>query len=101
MYPSPIVKTEQYVKSKIAHPQTWNIYAIVKVRNNQKVLMWLSMDNLYYWTVMLSKKFWEVTSNGARTWDPNYTPGVDFLNHDYKIHIKIYLMRGQTLFGVH
>ena len=38
MYPSPIVKTEQYVKSKIAPPQTWNIYAIVKVRNNQKVL---------------------------------------------------------------
>ena len=38
----------------------------------------------------------------AKIGDPNYTPGVDFLDHDIlqskKIHIKIYLMRGQTLF---
>ena len=36
----------------------------------------LVMDNLYYWTVVLSKNFWEVTSmGGERTWDPNYTQG--------------------------
>ena len=54
MYPSPIVKTEQYVKLKTAPPQTWDIYVVVKhVRNNQKVLMWLSYpqtDQPNYWS---------------------------------------------------
>ena len=27
--------------------------------------------------------FWQVTSLGVDTWDPNYTPGVDLLDHDF------------------
>ena len=27
--------------------------------------------------------FCQVTRVGAVTWDPNYTPGVDFLDHDF------------------
>jgi hypothetical protein len=38
---------------------------------------------------------------GAKIGDTNYTPGVDFLDRDLlefkKIHIKIYVMRCQTL----
>ena len=57
MYPSPIVKTEQYVKLKIAPPQTWDIYAVVKVRHNQNGLMWLSYpqtDKPNNWTWSLN-----------------------------------------------
>ena len=32
--------------------------------------------------------FWQATSMGANTWDPNYTPGVDFLDHDFFIILK-------------
>ena len=47
--------------------------------------------------------FFEKNTTGGGP--PNYTPGVDFLDHDLlwfkKIHIKIYPMRDQTLFSVH
>ena len=29
------------------------------------------------------KKFLRSDQHGGRTWDPNYTPGVDFLDHDF------------------
>ena len=45
-------------------------------------------------------KIGTMSAEGGPTWDPNYNPGVDFLDHDLLLsyHIKIYLMMGQTLF---
>jgi hypothetical protein len=59
------------------------------------------------WVPSIRPKFDDLKSFnlGGTTWDQNYTMGVDFLDHDLlqfkKIHIKIYLMRVQTLFWVH
>ena len=43
-----------------------------------------------------------LTTHEAGTWEPNYTPGVDFLDHDFLKSKKFnYLMRGQTLLWGH
>ena len=49
------------------------------------------------------KFFLVICPHEAGILDPNYTPGVDFLDHDFfynlkKFTLKIYVMRGQTLF---
>ena len=36
-----------------------------------------------YWTAMSSFFFLTSGQHEAGTWDPNYTPGVDFLDHDF------------------
>ena len=36
-----------------------------------------------YWTAKSSFFFWQVTNLRPVTWDPNYTPGVAFLDHDF------------------
>ena len=51
------------------------------------------MDKLYYWTVMLSKNFWEVTSMGRRTLDPNYTPVLK--EHLVRLH-SMYLCKKKS-----
>jgi hypothetical protein len=81
MYPSPIVKTEQYVKSKIAHPQTWNIYAIVKVKNNQKVLMWLS----YPQTDEPNYRPWSWNFENVALWLDGFQSNLVWLFEDAKL----------------
>ena len=59
----------------------------------------------YSWTSLYmdgtaSKIFLVICPYEAGTWDPNYNPGEVFLDYDF-LHskkVKIYLMRGQTLF---
>jgi hypothetical protein len=44
---------------------------------------WVYSRTSSYWTAKLSFFFRQATSMGANTWDPNYTLGVDFLDHDF------------------
>ena len=66
--------------------QIW--WCTIKVGNNQNVLMWLCMDNLYYWTVMLSKHFWEVTSSRGENLRPKLQPGDGFFGLQFFIIFK-------------
>ena len=38
---------------------------------------------LYYWTAMSSYFLLTSGQHEAGTWDPNYTPGLDFLDHNF------------------
>ena len=43
----------------------------------------LGHGHLYYWTAMSSFIFLASGQHEAGTWDQNYTPGVDFLDHRF------------------
>ena len=43
----------------------------------------LCMDNLHTGQLSRHLFLWQVTILRLRTWDLNYTPGVDFLDHDF------------------
>ena len=45
--------------------------------------VWISHGHLYTGQLSRHFLFWQVTSLRPVTLDPNYTPGVDFLDHDF------------------
>ena len=51
----------------------------------QILLIQVQINHGHLHTGQLCRHFFfcQVTRVGAVTWDPNYTPGVDFLDHDF------------------
>ena len=65
-------------------PEVRFIMKICPIRaTGNRYILYPSAWTSSYWTAMSSFCFLTSGQHGGNTWDPNYTPGVDFLDHEF------------------